>query len=201
MAKTAAALLRREERTERRQTQILDAARTCVRTHGFHAASMSRIAAEAEMSAGHIYQYFDNKEAIIVALCEADFQEFMLHVVELGDQAISNSDTVIRAFLDRLDWLLDHDRACLAIEVLAEAGRNQAVEELVSNVDQQFRDSIKGIVAPVLARLPEREVQMRVEMLLLMTRGLVLHAATHPQGDHKLVIAGFEQALRSLLSP
>lgn len=200
MAKTAEALLRREKRTERRQTQILSAARTCVRTHGFHAASITRIAAEAKMSAGHIYQYFENKEAIMVALCEADFQEFMLHVVQLGDHTGRDGDLIAEAFLGKLGWLLDYDRACLALEVMVEAGRNPKVAELVSNVDRQFRDSINQIITPVLKELPEQEVQMRVEMLLLTLRGAVLHAAIHPQAELNLAVVGIERALRGLLS-
>src|SRR5690606_4064328 len=55
---------------------VLDAAGACFREEGFHGASMSRIAARAEMSVGHIYRYFDSKEAIIIALVERDCAKF-----------------------------------------------------------------------------------------------------------------------------
>lgn len=201
MARSAAATSRQEERTERRQTQILKAARACVRAEGFHAASMSRIAAEAEMSVGHIYQYFENKEAIMIALSERDFEDFMLHITQLGDYAGLEVPTIIDAFLNKIMWLLDHDRAALALEVLAEAGRNPKVAELVLRADRRFREESRKIIETVLKGLSPKEVDARIEMLLVMARALLIHAGTHPVSDRKVLAAGFELALGGVLSP
>ena len=54
-----------EARQKARQDDIIAAARRCFRQSGFHAASMSQIAAEAKLSVGQIYRYFNNKDAII----------------------------------------------------------------------------------------------------------------------------------------
>ena len=56
---------------------MLDAAAICFRNHGFHGASMAQISKTAGMSPGHIYHYFDNKEAIIAAIVERDMEEMM----------------------------------------------------------------------------------------------------------------------------
>lgn len=200
MALSAAASAKREERLERRQTQILDAARVCVRAEGFHAASMSRIAAEAGMGVGHIYQYFDNKEAIMIALSECDFEEFMLHITRLGQGATLDLDALIDAFLGDIMWLLDHDRAALALEVMAESGRNPKVAELVLRVDREFRQAAGKIVETMIADLSQNDVDARVEMLLVMTRALLIHAGTHPVSDRKILADGFELALRGVLS-
>ena len=55
-----------------RRRQILDAAADVFARRGFHAASMAEIARSFGMSAGHIYNWFDSKEAIIEALVERD---------------------------------------------------------------------------------------------------------------------------------
>lgn len=57
----------RRERNSRRN-QILDAAQRCFKKQGFHKTTLRDIAQEFGMSAGHIYNYFSNKEAIIEAL-------------------------------------------------------------------------------------------------------------------------------------
>ena len=54
-----------EIRHKQRQDEIINAARRCFRLCGFHAASMSQIASEAQLSVGQIYRYFANKDAII----------------------------------------------------------------------------------------------------------------------------------------
>lgn len=200
MARTAAAISRQEERTERRQAQILKAARACVRAEGFHAASMSRIASEAGMSVGHIYQYFENKEAIMIALSERDFEDFMLHITQLGDNADIDVSSIIAAFSNKIMWMLDHDRAALALEVLAEAGRNPKVSDLVLRVDRRFREEGRKIVEAVLEGLSPEEIDARVQMLLVMARALLIHAGTHPVNDRKALASGFELALKGVLS-
>ncbi len=53
-------------RAEAQRDRILCAALKCFIEHGFHAASMANIAETAQMSAGLMYRYFDNKNAIVL---------------------------------------------------------------------------------------------------------------------------------------
>jgi AcrR family transcriptional regulator len=66
------------DRAAQRRHQVLDAAAICFRNHGFHGASMAQISKTAGMSPGHIYHYFDNKEAIIAAIVERDMEEMIV---------------------------------------------------------------------------------------------------------------------------
>src|SRR5438309_5759539 len=71
-----------------RHSQILDAALVCFAKRGFHQASMHDISAEAGISVGLIYRYFENKEAVISALADRHKQE--IHdVLERARQASS----------------------------------------------------------------------------------------------------------------
>lgn len=47
-------------RAETQRLRILDAAQRCFIAHGFHAASVSGIAAEAGISQGLMYRYFES---------------------------------------------------------------------------------------------------------------------------------------------
>ena len=58
-----------------RRSQILDAALACFAKHGFHQASMHDISAEAGISVGLIYRYFENKEAVISAMADRHKKE------------------------------------------------------------------------------------------------------------------------------
>jgi AcrR family transcriptional regulator len=53
------------------QARILDAARRVFATHGYAAGTTNRIAEEAGLSVGSLYQYFPNKDAILVELVRA----------------------------------------------------------------------------------------------------------------------------------
>src|SRR3982751_253329 len=69
-----------------RRCQILDAALVCFAKRGFHQASMHDISAEADISVGLIYRYFENKEAVISAMADRHKRE--IHdVVERARQA------------------------------------------------------------------------------------------------------------------
>ncbi|MEJ7934859.1 TetR/AcrR family transcriptional regulator [Sphingobium sp. AN558] len=201
MVRSAEAVSRREQRAERRQLQILDAARACVRVEGIHGASMSRIATEAGMSVGHIYQYFENKEAIMLALCERDFDDFMLHINHIGEDAGADTDTIVKTFAHEIIWLLDNDRAALTLEVMAEAARNPRFSDLVLGVDHRLRSALHNIIEPVLKGHAQSDIDMRIETLLVMTRCLTVHAATRPIADRRVLASGFELAFRGLISP
>src|SRR5690242_20685299 len=67
-----------EPTTLDRRTQILEAAVVCFAKRGFHQASMHDISAEAGISVGLIYRYFQNKEAVIAAMADR-------HKTEISD--------------------------------------------------------------------------------------------------------------------
>jgi hypothetical protein len=124
----------------------------------------------------------------------------MLHITQLGDSADIDVGTIIAAFLDKIMWMLDHDRAALALEVLAEAGRNPKISDLVLRVDRRFCEEGRKIVEAVLEGLSPKEIGARVDMLLVMARALLIHAGTHPVIDRQALASGFELALKGVLS-
>src|SRR6476661_2642082 len=69
-----------------RRSQILDAALVCFGKRGFHQASMHDISAEAGISVGLIYRYFENKEAVISAMADRHKKE-IADLIERAKQA------------------------------------------------------------------------------------------------------------------
>lgn len=194
-----AAAERRKERSERRQNQILDAARACVVAEGFHAASIGRIGEAASMSPGHIYQIFENKESIMIALAEREFQEWMLYMSELDATSDLDEDAIIQTFVGKIPWLLEYDRGAMATEVQVEAGRNKKIADMILRIDGQFRTMFRKVIRSLRQELTDRDVDMRVEMLLILVRATALHAITHPISDRELISGGFELALKGIL--
>ena len=92
-ALTAAAL-----RNRARRDQVLSAARKCFVENGFHGSSMAELAKRAGMSVGHIYHYYESKDAIIEAIVDRDIEEAPGMLDDF-----SGADDVVAAMMDRLD--------------------------------------------------------------------------------------------------
>ncbi|MCW5850663.1 MAG: TetR/AcrR family transcriptional regulator [Anaerolineae bacterium] len=84
-----------QEYSETRRRQIIDAAYQCFARKGFHQTTMRDIYAEAKLSAGAVYHYFDSKEEIIQASFDFDYHRSrdLFTAAEASDdpmQALSN---------------------------------------------------------------------------------------------------------------
>jgi AcrR family transcriptional regulator len=64
---------RRKQQQQDLRAKILDAARELFVTEGIEAVSMRKIADKIGYSATTLYNYFEDKDALLYALCDADF--------------------------------------------------------------------------------------------------------------------------------
>ncbi len=64
----------RQRRAHETRARILDAARAVFEEHGYAHGTTNRIAAQAGLSVGSLYQYFPNKDAILVELVDAHIE-------------------------------------------------------------------------------------------------------------------------------
>lgn len=105
----------RERRHERTRQAILEAARKIIAQEGVEALSMRAIAQRIDYSPAGLYEYFDNKDEIVAAVCEQGHRrltEYMLRadfslppddlLLELGlayiDFAVRNPDFFLLMF-------------------------------------------------------------------------------------------------------
>jgi TetR/AcrR family transcriptional repressor of uid operon len=117
------------ERFEARQRHVREAALACFKRRGFHQASMADICAEAGMSPGNLYRYYDSKEAIIAAICEEDRRQLTERLAALGQR-----NNLFEAMLEIAGEAMtasDPEKAKFGCEILAEAARNERVAEIV----------------------------------------------------------------------
>jgi AcrR family transcriptional regulator len=186
----------KELRDQLRRDQIVSAARTCVVRHGFHAASMGQIAAEAHMSVGQIYRYFPSKEAIVHAIVE-------------------------RIVARRLEWMVDRDREIdfparfanrrhanaseeerservLLLEITAEATRNPAVADIVREADRRLRGQAVALVRANYPELNEEEAAARVEFVTVLSEGSAFRTITEDVASPVLLESLYREVLKKL---
>ena len=181
------------QRGEARRRQVLEAASECFCQYGFHGASMDQIAKKAEMSVGHIYHYFKNKEAIIAAIVEKDLQHRLQKISAI--QADSEDGDIFSGMTARigegLDDLLKPSRVALRLECLAEATRTPQVAAMIRNADKITRERWtevrdQGRTVRQLGTDPYREA--RTEVLGAIFEGLTVRSILNPDVDRKKMV-------------
>ncbi|MCF4165720.1 TetR/AcrR family transcriptional regulator [Zavarzinia compransoris] len=193
-----------ETRQESRRRQILDAAIRCFRNNGFHATSMAALAKEAGMSVGHIYHYFENKEAIIAAFIEEKFEDFRTYVETLKQHQGSIADAMIEQVEAGYDGMSDPDKAGLFLEITVEASRNPKVAAMVQEADHTMRTTLAGMIAESCGCTePDTEDRLmaRVDMIVTLYEGLTIRAIRNPGINRDSAIEAMRLAFDRLLSP
>jgi AcrR family transcriptional regulator len=170
-----------KETSPDRRAQILDAAIVCFAKRGFHPTSMHDISAEAGISVGLIYRYFQNKEAVISAMAERHKKQ----IQELLQQAAQAP-----SLLESLEILFTAHcceepklQSAFVVDLYAEAARNPEIAGLVLDVV----DTAMGGVTELIARSPEGEGSAGglgpnelSELIFAVARGMLMRDVLQP---------------------
>ena len=131
---------------EARRNQVLTAAAGCFRRKGFHGAGMAEISKTAGMSAGHIYNYFDSKEAIIESIIEKDMEEMFSIFQEFEEQPGDILTVLLNGLNVGVQRHMDTGECAVDLEMLAEAGRNNKVATLLRDADTKARNRMRQLL-------------------------------------------------------
>src|ERR1700757_4592365 len=151
------------EPTLDRRAQILDAAMVCFAHRGFHLTSMHDISAEAGISVGLIYRYFQNKEAVISAMADR-YKKEIHDLLERARQAPSLLESLEILFTAHCCENSPQVQSAFVVDLYAEASRNPQIADLVRNCLQAAMDGVTDLIAhsPEAARtahgLPAQEL-------------------------------------------
>ncbi|MGB0947655.1 MAG: TetR/AcrR family transcriptional regulator, partial [Pseudoalteromonas marina] len=174
-----------------RRDQVLTAAAECFRRKGFHAAGMAEISRTAGMSAGHIYNYFESKEAIIESIIEKDMEE-MFSIFEHFEGQPEDTLTVLLNGLNiGVQRHMDTGECAVDLEMLAEAGRNVKVAKLLRDADTQARNRMRQLLISersVIKDIDEVELDSRINVIFSVMAGLLLRKVLYPELTEETVL-------------
>ena len=130
----------RQERSRLTVERILDAAARIFQDQGYAGATTNEIADEAEVSVGSVYQYFPNKDAILVALTRRHIETATAGLVELvlGLSPEGGIRETIRAVVDFL--VEQHDLDELHLLVMHTAPRTYEINVELEGAKKQLVD-------------------------------------------------------------
>ncbi|MBZ0067734.1 MAG: TetR/AcrR family transcriptional regulator [Thiobacillus sp.] len=190
-------------RADVRRTQIRVAAADCFREHGFHGTSIAQISKAAGMSTGHIYHYFENKEAIIADIVAQDLERLLVLTAELRAASDVKAAMIERA-VEGVQDNLDPGSAALQLEIVAEAARNPHIAEIVRAADKQCRDSLAETIRTQRQAAGHEDnaatLAGMVEAISAMFDGLRIRAIRNPNIDRDVVVKLFRRMISDLLT-
>jgi AcrR family transcriptional regulator len=197
---TAAATPRAEAQRER----ILCAAQKCFIENGFHAASMANIAAAAQMSAGLMYRYFENKNAIVLAIIERQLQQARAQIARLRTSA-----DLVADILDTFERWRSRDpafgNAALFLETNAASTRDPLIAAALHATNAAIRDDLKSWMRRSRDEgglgLPDTIVDSRVVLLQCLIEGLAVRAIREPEVEVATLRQAVTNLVNGLLSP
>lgn len=190
-------------RAEARRSQIRAAAAECFRQHGFHGTSIAQISKVAGMSTGHIYHYFENKEAIIADIVAEDLKRLLTLTAELRAASDVKAAMIERA-VEGVQDNLDPGTAGLQLEIVAEAARNPHIAGIVQAADRQCRagliETIRTLRQTAGHQDSEATLAGMVEAISAMFEGLRIRAIRNPDIDRDMVVTMFRRMVNDLLT-
>jgi AcrR family transcriptional regulator len=165
--------------TEMRQ-RILDGAHRAMLTGGYRGTTMPAIAAEADVSVGLLYRYFDSKEELYLAMCEAVTQAQLDELAaRMGE--IADPRQRLAAAVGHFVGSLEAERwGAIVTTGWAEADVRPALRDMLRRRCDQIRAFAAMFLREAVAR-GEVEPDLDVEELSLgatmLMDGVIAHQA------------------------
>jgi len=143
-----------EANTEERRQQIVRAAISCFNKAGLHGASMAQICKEAGLSAGHLYHYFDGRDALVRAVYEHDWASAQAYL-----EGLSETANGLAIYLDLVKSKAHPEpeedsvgSLAFSLEVVAELGRNPELARIHQEHRRNFTARLRKMVLAAKAR-------------------------------------------------
>lgn len=147
-----------------KRNAILATTLKLISTHGFHAAPMSVIAKEANVAAGTIYIYFQNKEDLIIQLYY-HVKEFLAKSIVISDEKMPYKQKVFSLWSNLYQFFCEHLEVYKFLEQYEDSpfitdAMTQDVELLFTHLQDFLQEGIdNGFL---------RFIDKRIIMMLLM---------------------------------
>ncbi len=155
------------------------------------------------MSPGALYRYFEGKEAIILAIAEQERRDNEEIIGELRQtRDLVGSLRVI--LFEILKFFADESYGRLAVELQAEAARNEAVRVALSRNEQELKEALTSALtkaqadSQITSDLPPAALG---QVILAMIDGLCARAILDPDYKPVELAAAIDAFVVGLLQP
>lgn len=192
-------------KSEQTREVLVATALEMFRERGYEKTTMRAIAAQAGVSQGNAYYYFDGKDALVQQLylrIQADHRDAALAVIRDGAPLADNLRALWRAGVDVMEPYHGFGSTLLTTALVGSSGTGP-----LSAASAQARDDAIGLVADILQRskgVPGGALRRQLPMLLwLVYLGITLHWVTDGSEERartKTLIDGLAPILARMLT-
>jgi AcrR family transcriptional regulator len=155
------------------------------------------------MSAGHIYHYFENKEAIIAAIVQRDLERLMTVWAELRASQDAR-ETIIELSADRVKDMMEPLSAGLRLEIVTEAARNPEVARIVQAANCACMASLAETLRLVRQaggnNDDDETLAAMTEIIASMFEGLMVRAIRNPMIDRERIAIIVQRMMRRIIT-
>ncbi|HKW70994.1 MAG TPA: TetR/AcrR family transcriptional regulator [Candidatus Dormibacteraeota bacterium] len=171
-----------EELKTARRRQFVDAAWRCAATKGYRDMTVDDVCAEANLSKGAFYGYFDQKHDLLVALVEDDAADLDAAIEEqeaMQSSTLAKLRAYTRAVLKRSE---KPGRAQLRADLWAAMLTEEDLKSAFADSVQRRRTKLRSWIEQAVARREIAEIPANAlaSILLALSDGLLLHASIAP---------------------
>jgi AcrR family transcriptional regulator len=168
-------------KSERRQ-QLIEAAWRCAARRGFQATTVDDVCAEAGVSKGAFYGYFEQKQDLLVALLE-DETRFHEQVIDRLSSSRGSGIDRLRAYTRAVaDRSSDPARVQVSADLWTAMLTEPSVRERFAAAVQRRREHLRAWIEEAQhgGEMVEMPANAFASILLALTDGLVLHGSLQP---------------------
>lgn len=172
---------------ETRRAQILDAAKRCFATRGYHETKVDDIVREAGLSKGALYWYFKSKEELLDELCDSFSRELQEDFLKASEAKKLDPVYLIcdlgALMLERVTG--DPEHRLIWMEHWSLAARDPKNREKLAAVHQRWLDITVPLIERNIAEGKLKAVDPRQLMwgLMALFDGILTHQAFHQDID------------------
>ena len=191
---------KREKQKEERRKQILEAALLVFSQRGFHATNVSDVAAQAGVSQGTIYWYFESKEELFTAALLSFFEDFEQEMVTTLDACESASEK-LRALGKSMEDFAEGAAGLLMLFLgyWASSPNREEMGRFWVDLLVEFKDTLAGIIEEGIKNGEFKPVDAESLVWALMAAydGLAAYIMLIPDMDLGRVNRAFVEVLLS----
>lgn len=163
---------------EERQAEILEAALKLFAEKGLHDTKVSEIAAEAGVSQGTVYWYFDSKEALFEAAFITQFDALIEPLYEIvADDERSPADKLVAITEAFIDLLARHPELLF---VMVQSMATQEIANMLTHDFKEYYQQFKVTLTPLFEELDDPDPAATASIYMAVLDGLMFQCMLDP---------------------